>query len=330
MKILEFTSVVEFAPSGPSSPPAPAAPIPTPPSSAPSGPNPDTRRQRQRRVQRGRITQNVKAAAGKGVGALWDMISQRRNEPYYNSLGRTNALKVLGGGLRIIRLVGYYDLYVGYQTDMAIAQDLLSKQVEKEEITREQAEADYNEVRKRALAVMVTTIAASSLLRYAIRTALGIRWLIRILALGGSLATGGLSLVFLLGSEIAMTYFLNWASSDEGRKTIAEYVCYKILADTPFEFSASDIIGPLATKAVDKMNDVVSAAKEKITGKKDPNKQDSGKPEKPGTTGQGGQPADGKWKPGETKPGGKTGKEGDYSKYAQDPELKKALQAAGL
>ena len=291
-------------------PPTTPAPSPTTPAPKPSGPDPDKRAERLRKVK------NLK-----GKSNLWDIIKNRRNEPAYNDLGRKSAIKKLGGAMRIMRLIGYADLVYGYWTDIAIVEQELARQVSAGEITKEQANEDYNETRKQLLATIVTIIAASSFIKHALRTAMGLRWLIRAFGLVETAATGGLGIGLLIASEIAMTAFMSWATSDEGKKTIAEIITYPIIGD----IKASDAIGFLATAPIDKVKSLFS----KWT-KSDAKPNKPGDPAKP-DQGQGTQPADGKWKPDGPKPDpAKPGEPGSYSQFATDPELKKALQAAGL
>jgi hypothetical protein len=316
-----------YVPASPGSPivvPTPLTPPSTTPTPTPApttpGPDPKKRAERKNKVERGRRIQ-------KGKNSLIDLIQKRRNEPAYNALGRKNALKILGGGMRIMRLIGYTDLVYGYWTDIAIVEDELKRQVAAKETTQAQADSDYNETRKQLLAVVVTTVAASSFIKYALRTAIGIRWLIRAFGLAGSLATGGLGIGFLIASEIAMTYFMNWATSDEGKKTIAEIITYPIIGD----IKASDAIGSLATAPIDKVKAMIN----KITGdvkKEEPKPGQAGQATTPGKPEKSGEewsaPGPGKPAAGEV-PAGVT-KPGTYSQYTNDPELKKALTAAGL
>lgn len=294
----------------PASTPAPAPSSPAP--SSPSGPDPKKRAERKQRVERGRRVQ-------RGKNYLVDLIQNRRNEPAYNALGRSNALKRIGGAMRILRLIGYADLAIGYWTDIAIVEEELARQVAAKEITKEEANEDYNETRKQLLAVIVTTIAASSFIKYALRTAMGLRWLVRALGLAETVVSGGLGIGLLIASEIAMTYFMNWATSDEGKKTIAEIITYPIIGD----IKASDAIGALATAPIDKVKSLIA----KFTGEA---KKDDQKPGDPAKPGQGTQPSDGKWKPEGPKEPPKPGQPGYYSAQTNDPELRKALQAAGL
>jgi len=150
---------------------------------------------------------------------------------------------------------------------------------------------------------------------------MGLRWLVRAFGLVETAATGGLGIGLLIASEIAMTYFMTWATSDEGKKTIAEIITYPIIGD----IKASDAIGFLATAPIDKVKSLFST-----WTKSDAKPNKPGDPAKP-DQGQGTQPADGKWKPNGPKPDpAKPGEPGSYSQFATDPELKKALQAAGL
>jgi len=302
----------------PLTPPATPTPSPSAPAPTPSGPDPDKRAERRSKVERGRKIQR-KIQSGKNY--LIDLIQERRNEPAYNKLGRASFLKLGGATTRILRLIGYADLATGYWTDIAIVEKELARQVAAGEITKEQANEDYNETRKQLLATIVTIIAASSFIKYALRTAMGLRWLVRALGLVETAATGGLGIGLLIASEIAMTYFMNWATSDEGKKTIAEIITYPIIGD----IKASDAIGFLATAPIDKVKSLFST-----WTKSDAKPNKPGDPAKP-DQGQGTQPADGKWKPNGPKPDpAKPGEPGSYSQFATDPELKKALQAAGL
>jgi hypothetical protein len=300
----------------PLTPPTAPAPSPTAPPPAPSGPDPDKRAERQNKVERGRRIQKKK-------NSLIDLIQNRRNEPAYNELGRKNALKRIGGGLRILRLMGYSKLAIDYWTDISIMEEELARQVAAEETTRAQADAEFKETRKELLSTMATIIAGSSFIKYAIRSAFGLRYLMRGLAVAGGAITGGVSIALLLASEVAMTYFLGWASSAEGQKTIAEYITYPWIGD----LGPDDVIGMLVVWPIDKIKSIFSGVADKIT------KQDT----KPGQAGQATTPGkpgpDEKWKPGQDStpatPAGVT-KPGTYSQYATDPELKKALTAAGL
>jgi hypothetical protein len=275
------TSYVPASPGSPIVVPTPLTPPSTTPAptSAPTtpGPDPKKRAERKNKVERGRRIQ-------KGKDSLIDLIQNRRNEPAYNKLGRSNAIKRLGGAMRIMRLIGYADLVYGYWTDIAIVEDELKRQVAAKETTQAQADSDYNETRKQLLAVIVTTIAASSFIKYALRTAMGIRWLVRAFGLAETLATGGLGIGFLIASEIAMTYFMNWATSDEGKKTIAEFITYPIIGD----IKASDAIGSLATYPIDKIKAMIS----KITGdvkKEEPKPGQAGQATTPGKPGKPGE-----------------------------------------
>lgn len=304
----------------PLTPPTTPAPSPTTPAPKPAV-DPDKRAERRNKVERGRKIQ-------KGKNSLIDLIQNRRNEPAYNALGRSNAIKRLGGFMRIMRLIGYADLVYGYWTDIAIVEEELKRQVAAKETTQAQADSDYNETRKQLLAVVVTTVAASSFIKYALRTAMGLRWLVRAFGLAETLATGGLGIGFLIASEIAMTYFMNWATSDEGKKTIAEFITYPIIGD----IKASDAIGSLATAPIDKIKSMINGITGKVEKQKPGQAGQAGQADVPGKPGKPGSewkpPEPGKPSAGEV-PAGVT-KPGTYSQYANDPELKKALTAAGL
>jgi|688.fasta_scaffold262700_3 hypothetical protein len=316
-----------YVPASPTSPivvpTSPSVPAPSAPSTPPtrSGPDPDTRERRRSKVERGRTVK-------RGINYLQDLIQNRRNEPRYNDLARSSITKRLGGAMRILRLMGYADLVMSYWTDEAACRDALAEQVKQGQITEKEAQDDYNNWRRETLGVLVATIAASSFIKYALRTALGLRWLVRGLGLAGSLATGGLSVAALIASEAAMTAFLMWASSDAGKKTIAEWIAFDLIGD----IGPADALGYLVTGPADKIKEIISKAS-KQTNKTDKpqiaNKPDAGKPDtnKP-TPNQAAQPSN-KWKPAE--PGAPDpNAPGRYSQYTSDPELKKALQAAGL
>lgn len=271
---------------------------------------------------------NRKPVDKDSVNLVKDFFFKRHNileKGTYIDFGKTKLGMISGTGLRILQITGYVQFFLDYYAQIKFADDNLQSEENPEGLTPEEAKNFKNA----ALGELVLKIAASKVLANAVRSLLFVRWIFNIVGLGAAVTSGGLAIPLIIASEVAQQFLMRWINSEEGKRTIASWMAETVLgveiesyvtAGGAFITGSTDVLVNLFKRAVSlaksdpKAKPVVDP--DKGTIERPSNKPDSDK----------GQSA----RPDNTQSNSEKSKTDKYSQYTDDPELKKALQDAGL